>query len=192
MGGVQRTLPESIRQYRPRLVCVVVSKRSEHRKMPIHQRHRRAEDSDNPSCTIPEGTSATVPSGLTRRGQSKCGTLERERREAGPVRNIVKTLVRGGLSSGCLPRTEPGASPPGTKSASFSAVLCTSAVRTPGVKGAGAGGSAAGGLASPALPSAVLRTAGGGESPPVPLGVETSMSAWTSAEGDNALYMVAR
>eukprot|EP00971_Amphidinium_carterae_P034124 671713-Amphidinium_carterae.1 len=48
------------------------------------------------------------------------------------------------------------------------------------------------GLASPWLSAAVLRTAGGGESPPVPLGVETSMSALSSAEGDNALYMVAR
>eukprot|EP00971_Amphidinium_carterae_P154393 3061761-Amphidinium_carterae.1 len=68
-----------------------------------------------------------IPSGLTRRGQSKCGTLERERREAGPVRNIVRTLLRGGLGSGCLPRTEPGASPPGPKTASFSAVLWASA-----------------------------------------------------------------
>eukprot|EP00971_Amphidinium_carterae_P241746 4800033-Amphidinium_carterae.1 len=98
-----------------------------------------------------------IPSGLTRRGQSKCGTLER--REAGPVRNIVKTFVRGGLGSGCLPRTEPGASPPGAEAASFSAVLWASAVRTPAGKEAGAFGVTTGGLASPALPSAVLRTA---------------------------------
>eukprot|EP00971_Amphidinium_carterae_P202887 4026224-Amphidinium_carterae.1 len=62
-----------------------------------------------------------------------------------------------------------------------------SAVRTPAGKLGGTVGVAPGGLSSLSLASA-----GGGESPPVPLGVETSMSAAAPADGDRALYMVAR
>eukprot|EP00971_Amphidinium_carterae_P324317 6444822-Amphidinium_carterae.1 len=69
---------------------------------------------ENPSSERPKWESARTPSGLTWRGQSNCGTLERERFGAGLALSIKRTLVRAGLGSGCRPRAVAWSSVPAT------------------------------------------------------------------------------
>eukprot|EP00971_Amphidinium_carterae_P196668 3903210-Amphidinium_carterae.1 len=49
---------------------------------------------DQPASVRPEGGSARNPSGLTWRGESSCGTLERERRAPVPDKLLIKLAMQ--------------------------------------------------------------------------------------------------